>query len=371
MGRQKNISLTIVDCKNHIQWTSIVDSFLEKDIYFTYEYFKSSLAVDEGEPMLFFFENKHGKIAYPVIKRKIQTNTNLELYDITTPYGYGGPLIEVRTMESLLISEFREVFNEYCKNNRIISEFVRFHPLLNNYSGLETEMEIVHHSKTIEIPLQQEDDLLSRIPGKTRNMIRKALKNNVEVRKVEIEDHLEAFMSMYYATMDRNQASGYYYFTEEYFRETINLFGPDIHLFGAFLDEKMISSTLILTKGKYMHYHLSGSLKEYNHLGANNILLYTVAQWGDENGIARFHLGGGYSSNEDNLFKFKKSFTTSQPLQFCIGKKIHDPVFYEMLILEKEITENTGFFPLYRSLNRLTDSRPPINHLLPKQHDAD
>lgn len=349
MRIKEKILLTVTNGKNPIRWNSIVEGFQEKDIYFSYEYFMSTLSVDEGEAMLFFFESKNGKIAYPMIKRKIKTETNLDLYDVTTPYGYGGPLVETYTKDELLILEFREAFNAYCKTHRIISEFVRFHPLLNNHRGLENEMEIVHRSNTVEIKLHQEADLLSNIPGKTRNMIRKALKNNIEVKKLKIEDYLEEFILMYYVTMNRNQAVGYYYFTEEYFRKTIKLFGPNLHLFGAFVNGQMISSTLILTKGSFMHYHLSASLRKYQHLGANNVLLYTIAQWGEENGMERFHLGGGYSGNEDSLFKFKKSFSTFQPLQFCIGKKIHHPDFYHMLVLENEIAEDKGFFPLYRS----------------------
>lgn len=348
--QEKNL-LTVIDCKDHIRWNSIVESFRENDIYFSYEYFLSSLSVDEGEPILYFFENKHGKIAYPMVKRKIKTETSLELYDITTPYGYGGPLIESHTENNSLIWDFRNTFSEYCKTHHIVSEFVRFHPLLENYSGLQGDLEIIPFSHTVEIKLQQEGDLLNRIPGKTRNMIRKAFKNNVEVKKVKIENYLEEFITMYYATMDRNQAVDYYYFSEDYFKETTKLFGPNVLLFGAFLDNQMIASTLILTKGTSMHYHLAGSIREYQHLGANNALLYVIAQWGEENGMARFHLGGGSSGNEDSLYKFKKSFSTSPSLQFCIGKKIHNLDFYQMLVLENEVTENNGFFPLYRAKN--------------------
>lgn len=349
---QEKSLLTIIDDNHHIRWNSIVEGFSEKDIYFSYEYFMSSLSMEEGKAILFFFESENGKMAYPMIKRKVKTKTNLELYDLTTPYGYGGPLVEVYTEEKSLILEFREVFNEYCKTHHIVSEFTRFHPLLNNHTGLENDLDIIHRGNTVEIKLQQEGDLLDKIPGKTRNIIRKALKNNIEVKKIDAVDYLEEFISMYYATMDRNQATSFYYFTEEYFKETIKLFGPHLHLFGAFLDGQLISSTLILTKGTFMHYHLSGSLKQYQHLGVNNVLLYQIAQWGKENGMERFHLGGGSSGSEDSLFKFKKSFSTSSLLPFCIGKKIHNPNIYHMLVLENEIMEDTGFFPLYRD-NRL------------------
>lgn len=328
-----------------------MDGFLEQDIYFSHEYFMSSLLLDEGEAILFFFESRNGKVAYPAVKRKIINAANMELYDITTPYGYGGPLISVGEDEQALLLEFREAVGEYCKAHQIVSEFVRFHPLLGNHKGLGSSMEILRASNTVKIELQQEGDLLGRIPGKNRNMIRKAMKNGVEVRKIDVEENLEEFILIYYATMRRNDAAAFYFFTEAYFRKTIELFGRDLHLFGAFLDGKMISTTLILTHGKFMHYHLSGSLGEYRSLGANNLLLFKIAEWGQERGIEDFHLGGGYSGQEDSLYRFKKTFTAEEPLEFHIGKKIHNPNLYKMLVLEKGITEDSGFFPLYRLSN--------------------
>ena len=343
--------LSVIDCRDRMRWNGIIDGFSEQDIYFSHEYFMGSLLLDEGEAILFFFENGNGKVAYPVIKRKIENGANMELWDITTPYGYGGPLVSANGNQQALLLEFREAVDEYCKANRIVSEFVRFHPLLDNHNGLQSSMEVVHANNTVKIGLQEDGDLLGRIPGKNRNMIRKAMKNGVEIKKIGLEENLEEFILIYYATMRRNDAAAFYFFTEAYFRKTIELFGEDIHLFGAFVDGKMISATLILTRGNYMHYHLSGSLDGYRNLGANNLLLFKIAEWGQGRGIQNFHLGGGYSGQEDSLYRFKKTFTADGPSEFHIGKKIHNPNLYQMLVLEKEIPEDSGYFPLYRSPN--------------------
>jgi predicted N-acyltransferase len=351
MWVQEKSLLSVIDCQDRARWNSLIDGFSEQDIYFSHEYFMSSLLLDQGEAVLFFFRNGKGKVAYPVIKRKILNGANMELWDITTPYGYGGPLVSADGDTQALLLEFREAVGEYCAANRIVSEFVRFHPLLDNQQGLERSMEIVHANDTVTIGLQEGGDLLVRIPGKNRNMIRKAMKNGIEIKKISIEENLEEFILIYYATMRRNDAAAFYFFTEAYFRKTIELFGEDIHLFGAFLDGKMISATLILTRGKFMHYHLSGSLDGYRNLGANNLLLFKIAEWGQERGVRNFHLGGGYSGQEDSLYRFKKTFTAARPSEFHIGKKIHNPNLYQMLVLEKGFEEASGFFPLYRSTN--------------------
>ena len=349
MQVQETRLLTVIDGKDSVRWNRLIAGFSNTDIYFSHEYFMSALILDEGEAMLFVFENADGKIAYPVIKRTIANEGNLELYDITTPYGYGGPLISCSGSEGALRTEFRKEFEAYCQRHHIISEFARFHPLLGNQKGFESELEISHTSDTVAIRLQQDGDLLSRIPGKNRNMIRKAMKNNIEIKKISTEDYLEEFILMYYDTMRRNGATRYYFFTEDYFRKTIALFGQDLHFFGAFLDGKMIAATLVLGSGKFIHYHLSGSLTAYRNLGANNLLLFKIAEWGQARGAEAFHLGGGSSGQDDSLYRFKKTFTPDAPLEFHIGKKIHNRALYQMLCFEQEKDESSAYFPLYRA----------------------
>ncbi len=348
MQVQEKSLLTVIGCQDRARWNHLIAEFANADIYFTHQYFMSALLVDKGEALLFHFKSPDGKIAYPVIKRTIENDKKLDLYDMTTPYGYGGPLIACTGDKEALLTEFRNELDDYCRRHHIISEFVRFHPLLNNQTGFEKAMETSHISNTVAMQLQ-DGDILSQLPGKNRNMIRKAIKNNVVIQKIDAEDYLEEFILMYYATMRRNSAARYYFFTENYFRKTIELFGDDLHLFGAFVEGKMIAATLVVSRGKFIHYHLAGSLMEYRNLGANNLLLFKIAEWGQECGAEAFHLGGGFSGQADSLFSFKKSFSQDTTLEFHIGKKIHNAALYQMLCFEREIEDDNGYFPLYRA----------------------
>ena len=101
--------------------------------------------------------------------------------------------------------------------------------------------------------------------------------------------------------------------------------------------------------GKYLHYHLSGALKDFRELQANSLLLYEVAKWGSENGYKKFHLGGGYTSEDDSLYKFKKSFSKREDNDFFIGKKIYNKEQYDYLMnVLGENCEDSSFFPAYR-----------------------
>jgi serine/alanine adding enzyme len=339
----------IIDNNIPSLWNSIVEGFEKKDIYFTYEFFLSSLLVDGGEPILFFYEDENGKVAYPFIKREIPNLKNKVYYDITTPYGYGGPLIQIIGDKEQFLEQFRKKIKSYCEKNDIVSEFIRFHPLLENQMGLDRYLDISYIRNTIYMDLGGSEEQIMKLPGKTRNMVRKAERNGVIIEKINSIENLELFSIIYNSTMDRNEASDYYFFEKKYFHDLIELLDSNIQMFGAYFEGKLISATLIFNYGEFIHYHLSGALREYLNLGTSNLLIQKVAEWGNENGYKTFHLGGGYSGNEDSLYRFKKSFTKTEPLSFYIGKKVHDKEIYQMLVNEKYIKEDNGYFPLYRS----------------------
>ena len=135
-----------------------------------------------------------------------------------------------------------------------------------------------------------------------------------------------------------------------FFNDTINSSDKNVFIANAYYGNKIIASSLIMRHSKYLHYHFSGALREYRKLQANNLLLYEVAKWGNENGYEKFHLGGGYESESDSLYKFKKSFSKLEDNDFYIGKKIHNIELYNNLtaIVNETKTDKSSFFPEYR-----------------------
>lgn len=64
------------------------------DFYFDKNYGKLYENVEDGIQEIFEYEDENGKISNQFIKRKIDTKiNNKEYFDIVTPYGYGGPII--------------------------------------------------------------------------------------------------------------------------------------------------------------------------------------------------------------------------------------------------------------------------------------
>jgi hypothetical protein len=323
------------------------------DIYFDMDYLKNSERIEKGKLDFFFYEDNNGKGKNIFIKREVKQNiVEDSLYDLITPYGYGGPLIEIKQEDNkeVFIETYFKKYEEYCNKNNIVSEFVRFHPLEKNYEYSKDFYNVTYNSNTIFIDLSSEEIIESNIISKARNMIRKAEKNHLVFEEDKKFETIEKFIELYYETMNKNNASALYYFDKEYFYD-IFLLKNKVKLFNVKHEDKIIATSMILIGEKWIHYHLSANTEIGYKLAANNFLLYNIAKWGHKNGYKKFHLGGGYGGNESPLYKFKHSMNKNGILEFYIGKKIFNKELYEKLVDEKMLNdkekENT-FFPLYR-----------------------
>ncbi|MBE6083735.1 MAG: GNAT family N-acetyltransferase [Tissierellaceae bacterium] len=346
--------------KDRKSWSKIIENFRTQDIYFTYDYFVPFRNNGDGEPALYYLECEYGKVAYPFMLRDIAKSKNLKgkieenkYFDISSAYGYGGPLYESYKEDETVV-KLREIFfksfSDYCNGKNIISQFDRFHPLIKNHDFFNKYSTIIPIRKTVYMDLKDKENIWINIEPTCKNKIRKAKKNGVSVVLNDDIETIENFKCIYESTMDRNNASEYYYFNEKFFNDVISSLGENVFIANAYYEDKIVSSSLIMRYDKYLHYHFSGTLKEYRKLQANNLILYEVAEWGNENGYEIFHLGGGYESGSDSLYRFKKSFSKLEDNDFYIGKKIHNFKLYNRLtdIVNKNKQEKSSFFPEYR-----------------------
>ena len=324
------------------------------DIYFSDNYGKLYEKAENGKNIVWYYEGKEGVVKHQFLIRKIPTSSSsLDLYDIVTPYGYGGPLIiKVNSGYSPaeLVSAFEGKFKEYCLENHIVSEFVRFHPIFGNADDFADIYNSECIRKTLGTNLKDFDDPVAGEFSKScRKNIRKAINNGVSWRVTLNPSKIDSFKEIYFSTMNRNSATQYYYFNDEYFADCIKYFNQNILYVEALYEEKIIAAGLYFVYDKTIHIHLSGTLSEYLYLSPAYILRYAVTLWGKENGYNLIHHGGGRSNaDDDSLFLFKKQFAKNTEFDFKIGKKIWDEEKYNMLC-ELNNINNTEFFPAYRN----------------------
>lgn len=332
------------------EWTRIVCSFAEYDVYYLPGYMKAFQIHGDGDPYLFFYEANGLRAIYVYMRRSTEI---YGVFDTITPYGYGGFLLEGNTsVENLQI-----LWNAYTTKMQelhVVDNFVRYHPIIANAIFMRKVSVVIDLGKTIAIDLASPELIWENIASKNRNMIRKAEKNGVEIHHAHDEKLFKDFIRIYNSTMDKDHAEDYYYFEESFYRSIHEDLSGHYEMFYATYEGEIIAMSIILFANKQMHYHLSGSLMEYRSLAPSNLLLYKAALWGCEQGFRTFHLGGGVGSGEDNLYKFKAAFNRRSDYQFSIAKHIFDNVMYDRLVdirAEKDIdfNRNSIFFPLYRS----------------------
>lgn len=351
--------LDVVSINDYEKWESIVRSFNLHDVYYLPNYVRAFELHGDGMPLLFFYKDNQMKAINVVMKRdiskdayyadKIDVNT---LFDLSTPYGYGGFVFEGE-VTSLSIENLNKEYTEYCNNNNIVSEFVRIHPLNSNCEALNKMYEVSNTGPTVTMTLDSKEQIWNNFTSKNRNMVRKAEKNGVKIYCGLSPNLMREFTSMYYATMKKDEAKEYYYFNEKFFNSLLYDLNYNLLIFYAVWQNEIISMSLIIFSNSQLHYHLSASNREYQNLAPTNLLLYEVACWGESNGYKSFHLGGGLGGHEDNLLKFKKAFNKNSNSTFNVGRKIFDDERYQYLVglktCNSQKAEESGYFPLYRA----------------------
>lgn len=332
------------------EWDDIVMSFPEYDIYYLSGYTKAFHIHGDGDPTLLYYEADGLRAIYVYMRRPTAIKG---IYDSITPYGYGGVLFKGDTSETNR-QAFWEAYLEKMAEERIVDNFVRYHPVIRNAGPMRPISNVIDLGKTIAMNLVSPELIWENIHSKNRNMIRKAEKNGIVIEHGQGMDLFDKFIEIYNATMDKDHAEEYYYFKRPFYESIHNDLRNNYEMFYAMLDGEIIAMSIMLFGNRQMHYHLSGSVLEYRNLAPSNLLLYKAAAWGCEQGFKTFHLGGGVGSGEDNLYKFKAAFNKNSDYQFSIGKQIFNQEKYDELVRirresDPNFDETSHFFPLYRS----------------------
>lgn len=345
--------LSVYTLEQSREWDTVVRSFVDYDVYYLSGYVKAFQIHGDGEPFLFYYEDSNIRGIHVVMLRDIERDKHFtgkieknRYFDFSTPYGYGGWLTEGTDITD--ITGLSEIYTEWCKKNGIISEFVRFHPVLKNHALNGSMYEVIPLGETVTMDLSSPEIIWANITSKNRNMIRKAKKNGVKIYNGRYPDIYKKFKEVYDRTMEKDHAENYYYFGDAFYKSILDDLPWNAQIFYAEWEGNIIAAAIMLMANGRINYHLSGSVKRYGNLASSNLLLYEAALWGCMNGYKTLYLGGGVGSGEDSLFRFKRAFYRGKELyRFYIGKKIYNMEKYNELISMREPTESR-YFPQYR-----------------------
>lgn len=328
----------LVSASQTNRWQQILDLFNITDIYYSCEYLVSALKLDPGQAALFYFvdDSGEGEVAYPFIKRELREEGFL-FYDVTTPFGYGGPLLKVKGDGYKLAANFLAGFSEYCQAEKIVAEFIRFHPLMNNAEFFKDELDLISVYETYTLPLLNTNF--------QNNPFQQKHTSEYTVKKLGTVKHMFDFLVLYYSTIRMNEdTDSYHFFTDDYFESLVSSLGPNLHLFGAYKNNKLLAACYLLTKGDVIYHHLSGRADGEKVPEAENVLRRRIAEWGAENNFLYYHLGGkqigDYNQNvTDSTSRFTHTIST-----YFISRLVHDQEVYKTIypLEQKELIKRYG-----------------------------
>ncbi len=327
------------------EWSILINEVDAYDFYSTYDYHALSDTNDES-PILIKYTEDDIIIGLPLLIRKIH---NTPFFDATSVYGYAGP-ISKNIPENYDNRLFKKELDAFFVKNQIVSVFSRLNPYLPNQNSILSAIgEIKIKGDVVMIDLNENLDV-------QRQQYQRRIKSHINsarklctIKKADSKEDIKAFIDLYYENMNRVDAKESYFFSENYFYKFTNMDNCKIEIILASLSEtdEIISGAMFVKSKDIIQYHLSGTKTDYIDIAAIKLLIDEMRVEGTKENYKVFNLGGGLSSKDDSLLRFKKSFSKTLK-KFSIWQYIVNETIYNGLTNSLEI-DDSDFFPGYRS----------------------
>jgi hypothetical protein len=286
-------------------------------------------------------------LLYPFVMRNVAGLLDLPvsegLQDTVSLYGRGGA---VGRASGEALEAFHRSLAQYMSDQRVLCSFDRFHPVMGNHALAPKTCNVLNVGGFVVVDLRQSREALNQsFKSSVRKDLRKAERNGVTCFAEPNCDHLADFLDIYYQTMERNSASGFYYFPEAFFAALPTEAPGQFHFFYAVHEGRIVSCELVLHHGMYSHSFLGGTRRESLPLAANPLLKDTIFGKMKELGCDFFLLGGGQKAN-DNIFSFKYAYAPDGVLPSLVGGTVWRSDDYESL--KREMTQSGHEIPSNR-----------------------
>ncbi|MES2936498.1 MAG: hypothetical protein V4864_02375 [Pseudomonadota bacterium] len=249
--------------------------------------------------------------------------------DASSPYGYGGPLSS--SDDPGFIGQAWAAYTQWMREQRVVVEYVRFHPVLANerhYGGtVETNREVVC------IDLQANDAVEMGYASRLRTTLKKAARAPLAYREEPLGPLAAAFGRCYRAAMQEIGADPFYLFDDAYFEQlaSTGLVTLGICTLQHGSADDWLAACLLLDGAGMREYHLAATNAQGRPWGASSFALDQAARAAQRRGARAFYLGGGTDRRPDNALLFFKSAFSGQRLMYRTGATVFNDTAYEEL----------------------------------------
>jgi hypothetical protein len=276
---------------------------------------------DDLEPVFWLYEEKE-KVLYQ--GAHISRIPATIYRDMQTPYQYGGPICNTNDAGFLLRAW--NTYKSWCQENYVVVEFVRFHPLLQNWDVYPGGGNLDRMTVWIDLA---DRDLMSSYQTRVRTAVRKAIKHGLRVEWRAGSESAEWFAEFYYSAMRDIAAEQFYFFPTNYFHQL--LAWKQCRIAVCMDGSEPVAASVFLIGPDVTEYHLSASSTAGKRLGATNLILHEAAKMGRSLGCRALYLGGGTDNKPDNPLLFFKAGFCEERAEFRIGKYVHSDEGYSAL----------------------------------------
>lgn len=172
-----------------------------------------------------------------------------------------------------------------------------------------------------------QETIMSKFSGKTRNRIRGAAKKGVYTDYDRSDEYLKKFYEIYLEMTRRNKLTARSY---DYFVKMRDSF-DGLRIYLAHHEEDTLSAGLTINYYGKLYYLYAGSTDVKRNMGPNQLMNYDMISWGIEEGGVQYDMGGVLALDKtDGLYEFKAGFCDKDGATEYIGEldKVFKPLFY-------------------------------------------
>jgi lipid II:glycine glycyltransferase (peptidoglycan interpeptide bridge formation enzyme) len=176
----------------------------------------------------------------------------------------------------------------------------------------DAPIHMMHPEATWILDISPDEETLMRGMRKThRNLIRRAIKDGVEISGGATEEYLKHFYDIHMETVRRH---GFVPFSYDYIRQELENFRGDdqIRIYAARYQGEVISSAIVVFYGDEAFYHHGASSSRHSKVPSSYLTLWTAIQEAKARGIRKFNFYGIVDNKPKHpwygLSQFKKGF---------------------------------------------------------------
>ncbi len=313
---------------------------------FAHPGFVELVAPEGGSAHAALFDGRALTVLHPFVLRPLASGG----CDLTSPYGYGGPIHWGPGDVDRVAPKFWAEFDGWARQAGVVTEFIRmslFDDVLP-YPGRLRERAL-NYVRTLD---PRAADVWAGTEPKVRQNGRRAIRSGVAVGADTTGRMLDDFVRIYTATMERRHSDEWYRFGRPFFeRLHRELPGRYVYVY-ARRGDVTVSMDLVLLGGDTGYYFLGGTDADSFGCRPNDLVKLTVMEWLRERGYRRYVLGGGVRPG-DGLERYKRGFAPDGAHAFRTGERILDRSAYDALMRRRfgSVAEAQGgdFFPAYRA----------------------